>query len=746
MFLNKMVKRKAINTKSKKIGTLKLVRVRSVGRRVLKLLKKVNTNYAVGTGLILLAIVLIASVYGIQQHKLTKGRAETTNQMPIFDSIEPRGGSASRQIFTTTVSDENGGNDIIDVSLWFDTQAPISARTDVSFHANITKSGNQWRYYGWKYIGDQHTCEDGKTGTACWMNYEVTVGGFIPSDDDSSRIYCGGDFSDGTVDTNSRTASWKVRNITVSGNKLVVTWDIQFKPNYPFDSVNMYGHVHDVVGAPYDHIPYWQYKGTWGTRDQTPPNRPPVISSTPANKVKVGQLYRYEILASDPDGDQLIYQTSTILPSWLSMSGNVISGTPSDADIGVYTIVVVVSDGHGHNTPQAFTVTVYKPSVPPPPKPPEPVNDYPTVTIHSPTAQTTFSGTDNLIIWEASDSNGISKINLYYSLNGQVWEELAKDLAGDTTQYKWDVSSLPSGGYFIKVEAFDNSPDNLSGSAVSPEFQINNEPQGDNKPVIRSVQPGDNEITDDTTPTIGATYTSGNVEIDLNSIKLLVDGEEVEATKLATNVSYTPKTPMAPGVHDVSLTIKNAKGETASRSWSFTIIAKVEPQKPTTETKDIIKLPVIGRVSKTLGIILISCTTIGFFVVLVFAIIKLVGAMKGKEEPVGIPQYYTEGEIPLEEGGVQQEPPTEEIPPEIETFSPEEPLPSPQTVSPKQGEIEAFEQPLSPTQPISEPAVSESGETGVPEATTELLEKPQSDILPISDTQSGPGDTLYPKV
>jgi len=650
------VKRKKGRKKVEKSGAFGLAGIKKSSKKILKIIKKANKYYAVIIGIVMLTAILITSALLTTRQEFTKGRAEAGGQRPVFESISPNQGSGSHQIFTTTVSDPNGANTIAEIDIWFDIQPPMSARTSYSFHSALLNKNGQWKYYGWQYIGDRYTCEDGKTGTACWMNYEISVGGFVPADNDSMKIYCGGDYSDGTVDSSSRTGEWKVRNVTVSGNTITITWDLKFKQNFPFDYVDIYVHAHDLSGLWHHPSEFWERRGVWGTRDAIPPNHPPVITSTPPSRVKVGQLYRYEILATDPDGDALTYRSSTPLPSWLSLSGNILSGTPSDKDIGVYNIVIVVQDGHGHNVPQAFTLTVYKPATPPPPppRPPQPQNDYPSVTISVPTASTIFRGKDNIIVWEASDSNGISKVDLYYSENGQDWKEIAKDLPGNTTQYQWDVSSLPSGGYFVKVEVFDNSPDHLSGNAISPEFQIDNEPKGDNKPVIRTVQPGDHEIVEDTTPTIGATYTSGDVAIDLNSVRLLVDGKQVEATVLETNVSYTPKEPMAAGNHDVSLTVKNVNGDTASRSWSFTIAAKISPQQPTVESKDVIKLPIIGSVSKPVGIMLITCFTIILLASFVFATIRLISVLKKPEESIELPQYYEETppyeSLPMPEG------------------------------------------------------------------------------------------------
>jgi hypothetical protein len=101
----------------------------------------------------------------------------------------------------------------------------------------------------------------------------------------------------------------------------------------------------------------------------TPTNSPPSITGTPATSVQAGAHYAFQPSAADPDKNPLVFSVSG-LPSWASFSTStgLLSGTPSSANVGAFTnIVISVSDGHNVVSLKAFTVTVT--AIPPaPPK------------------------------------------------------------------------------------------------------------------------------------------------------------------------------------------------------------------------------------------------------------------------------------------------------------------------------------------------------------------------------------------
>ncbi|MBN2758394.1 MAG: right-handed parallel beta-helix repeat-containing protein [Bacteroidales bacterium] len=81
-------------------------------------------------------------------------------------------------------------------------------------------------------------------------------------------------------------------------------------------------------------------------------NDAPVFSSTTITTAKATHLYTYNIVTSDIDADPLNISIVSVVPAalWLNLTDYgdgtaLLSGTPSDADIGPYTITLEVDDG-----------------------------------------------------------------------------------------------------------------------------------------------------------------------------------------------------------------------------------------------------------------------------------------------------------------------------------------------------------------------------------------------------------------
>ena len=93
---------------------------------------------------------------------------------------------------------------------------------------------------------------------------------------------------------------------------------------------------------------------------------PPEFTSIPVTGAVQGALYQYAIEASDPDPSDIItIRNPFTLPTWLNLVDNgngqaLLSGTPTNDDIGTVGIALVVSDGNA-STPgatQFFDITV----------------------------------------------------------------------------------------------------------------------------------------------------------------------------------------------------------------------------------------------------------------------------------------------------------------------------------------------------------------------------------------------------
>lgn len=88
-------------------------------------------------------------------------------------------------------------------------------------------------------------------------------------------------------------------------------------------------------------------------------NQPPTITSTPVTTVASGSTYAYDVDATDPDNDPLLYAL-VINPSGMQVDATtgVITWSPTLADVGDHTVRVRVSDPATNAAEQEFTVSV----------------------------------------------------------------------------------------------------------------------------------------------------------------------------------------------------------------------------------------------------------------------------------------------------------------------------------------------------------------------------------------------------
>jgi len=92
-------------------------------------------------------------------------------------------------------------------------------------------------------------------------------------------------------------------------------------------------------------------------------NRAPAITSTPPAAPKVGQIYNYNVLAVDPDGDTLAYALPSA-PAGMTIdpATGLIQWTPAADQIGSHAVSVRAADPFGAWTTQGFSLTVTVPN------------------------------------------------------------------------------------------------------------------------------------------------------------------------------------------------------------------------------------------------------------------------------------------------------------------------------------------------------------------------------------------------
>ncbi|MEZ4643607.1 MAG: cadherin-like domain-containing protein [Chloroflexota bacterium] len=94
-----------------------------------------------------------------------------------------------------------------------------------------------------------------------------------------------------------------------------------------------------------------------------PTNAPPSFGSKTLPDATQGQAYNQTITVSDANENDKLSITSLVLPSWLAFSDNgdgtaTLSGTPTNADVGDYTVTLQVADSAGSTATQEFSLTV----------------------------------------------------------------------------------------------------------------------------------------------------------------------------------------------------------------------------------------------------------------------------------------------------------------------------------------------------------------------------------------------------
>jgi RHS repeat-associated protein len=97
-------------------------------------------------------------------------------------------------------------------------------------------------------------------------------------------------------------------------------------------------------------------------------NRAPAITAVPVVEADSGHGYRYDVNASDPDGDPVSFRLASG-PAGMTIEAQtgLISWNPTESDLGTHPVTVRAEDGRGGFTEQTFDVTV---TIPPSNRPP----------------------------------------------------------------------------------------------------------------------------------------------------------------------------------------------------------------------------------------------------------------------------------------------------------------------------------------------------------------------------------------
>ncbi len=165
-------------------------------------------------------------------------------------------------------------------------------------------------------------------------------------------------------------------------------------------------------------------------------NTAPKISGTPPSAINAANAYSFQPTASDANGDKLTFSIVK-LPGWASFSTSTgkLSGTPSVADVGTYSgIVISVSDGKASASLAAFSIAVTQNS-----------NGAATLTWVPPTQNTNGSVLTNLSGYRIYYGTSPSALNKTVTLNNAgLTAYVVQNLAPAT--YYFALKALTSSG------------------------------------------------------------------------------------------------------------------------------------------------------------------------------------------------------------------------------------------------------------------------------------------------------------
>ncbi|MDH1628624.1 Ig-like domain-containing protein, partial [Shewanella xiamenensis] len=89
-------------------------------------------------------------------------------------------------------------------------------------------------------------------------------------------------------------------------------------------------------------------------------NDAPTITSSAQTSATQDAAYSYTLVATDSDVGDSVTLSAVTLPSWLSFNAanGVLSGTPTNANVGSHAVVLRATDVDGLTADQSFTIAV----------------------------------------------------------------------------------------------------------------------------------------------------------------------------------------------------------------------------------------------------------------------------------------------------------------------------------------------------------------------------------------------------
>jgi len=175
---------------------------------------------------------------------------------------------------------------------------------------------------------------------------------------------------------------------------------------------------------------------------------------------------------------------------------------------------------------------------------------------------------------------------VYYRITGTPifqWQEMSKN--GDNYNIRLPRTVLTTAGldYYISARNSRGQTSSLPSDAPTSYYQVL--VQEDNiAPYLLTRNPAEGDTTTNSTPVIAASFYEDNA-IDAEKVLVYLDSVNVTAHAriVASKVSYTPRIPLAPGMHTVKIILPDkANNLSAASEWSFVVAPAPKKEIPYT--------------------------------------------------------------------------------------------------------------------------------------------------------------------
>jgi hypothetical protein len=269
-------------------------------------------------------------------------------------------------------------------------------------------------------------------------------------------------------------------------------------------------------------------------------NDSPYINTTPPLSATQGIEYSYSLTASDPDGDTVYFDLTTIvLPSWITRDGSTFSGTPKQADVGVHQVKIPIQDNNGGTSSQDFSITVAN------------VNDPPSGSVTAsgtPAQGQTLTASNTL-----SDLDGLGEITYIWKVGGTT---LGAGASYTLTQAEVGTEITVTASY---IDSFGTS-ESVTSNPTSAVENVNDDPSVDTSPALNATQGKEYSYY------LTASDPDGDqVYFDLANLVL-----PSWITRTGGTFSGTP-TQADVGVHQVKIPIYDNNGGRSSQDFFITV-------------------------------------------------------------------------------------------------------------------------------------------------------------------------------